>query len=227
MAAGIQVKGDHGVIQIDADYRNLVFISKHTFTTTTGGLIADSSYGSISFTGRTTPVIAIRSTMATTVMAATIGSTSTFYIIAKGPVGQTFTVYLYDVPPPPSAHGVGLQVFDASGNIAFDSNWKPMVVSDAFSVPSSFLTANGSSSWRTIPTGRQWAIVHSANTIRGRAAAPGGMGSVTVIVRGVGFTYSGQTLSMEIYSLFQYSGAPDTDTLGIPGQYLAIDVTNL
>lgn len=232
MPEGIQVIGSHGIVQIDSEYRNLAFLSKHTLTTNLA-LNVDSSQVSLALTGRTTPVVAIRSTMPVIVISVFKPNATdwTFTFIAKGAIGTQFDVYVFDVPPAPPTNGSGLQVFTSTGLCAFDSSRKGMVVVDAWTVPGGgsggYMDHNATYAWRTIPAGRQWGIVHSATAMLALSTDPGGMGAVPVFVRGAGFKYSGQDLSLEVFIAFTYNAAPDTNSGGTTGQYLAVDVTNL
>jgi hypothetical protein len=127
MPAGLQVINDNGIVQIDELYRNLVFIQKWTFST--GG---DHTFTTSA--GRFAPTLVFYSNSVPTIPTAGIlllqstknGDGS--YTYRVNGIGE---VYLFDVPPPPAAHGFGLQVFNAQGNIVFDSSTKPMVVRDS------------------------------------------------------------------------------------------------
>lgn len=118
MTAGIQILNDNGIVQIDENYRNIHLVYKEVFAT--GG---DHT---ITLSGRGSPVCVLYST-----------DTQGIAIMETSVSGSQFTwrvngigeVYIFDVPPIPSDHGSGLQVFDAAGSCAFDSNlevFKPM-----------------------------------------------------------------------------------------------------
>lgn len=117
MTAGLQVHNSSGVLQIDETFKNLVFIQKGTLPAGSPG-----SPGTLTLSGRATPVLVLAgSTPAIIWSVSSSGGTYTYTVY-----GGTDTYYLFDVPPAPSLHGFGLQVFDASGNCAFDSNRKYM-----------------------------------------------------------------------------------------------------
>lgn len=125
MTAGFQCINDNGIVQIDENYRNLVFIQKWVFSTA-----GDHTF--TTGTGRVAPVPVFYSTYAGTSQAnsgiylrqSTNNGNGTWTYTVNG----TGEVHLFDLPPAPAAHGSGLQVFNASGQIVFDSATKPFVV---------------------------------------------------------------------------------------------------
>lgn len=126
MTAGLQVFNSGGVFQIDENYRNLVFIQKYSFATT-----GDHTFTTP--TGRVAPVLAFYSNYAATVLTAgimlkqtTVNADGSYTYRVNG-VGD---VYLFDVPPAPSAHGQGLQVWRSNGQIAYDSGLPALRVRD-------------------------------------------------------------------------------------------------
>lgn len=121
MTAGLQVLNDSGVLQIDETYRNMVVRSHSTFAT-----LGDHT---VSLNPGVSPLVAIRSVAAPGmfVKSATLAGSSWSWVVNG--IGD---VYIFDVPPAPSLHGQGLQVFDGAGNISFDSGYdylKPKFVS--------------------------------------------------------------------------------------------------
>lgn len=120
MTAGLQVWNSGGFVQIDDTYRNLVFIQKFSFTTA-----GDHSF---SVTGRTSPVAVFSTADANGVSVRQVTNPSAGSFTWR--VNGITDVYIFDVPPPASLHGQGLQVFDAAGNLAFDSNFTPLKMVD-------------------------------------------------------------------------------------------------
>lgn len=110
MAHGIEVINDHGTILIDDKYSNLAV--RHQ-----GTLAAGAGLRTVSVPGLNDPVPAIRST-AYSATASRQGSTG--YIWSAG--GAQVHWYVFDTPQ--GSGGYGLQVFTASGQVAFDSNRK-------------------------------------------------------------------------------------------------------
>lgn len=115
MPSGLQVKNDGGDYQIDDTYRNLVLRSKTVFAA--GGDHAVSLASAVS------PVIAMASVDANGMYLASLTVTGGTYDWVVNGVG---TVYVFDAAPAGSLHGLGLQVFDAAGNVAFDSGYDYM-----------------------------------------------------------------------------------------------------
>lgn len=122
MPAGLQIYNDAGFIQIDDSYKNCAFISKGTATTDLDIDSTEPTSGVIlSFTGRTNPMIAFRSSnLLSCIYLNKSGNTYNWYVYVNAPLGTTFTWYLFDDPV---ASGVnsGLQVFTASGVLTFES----------------------------------------------------------------------------------------------------------
>lgn len=117
MPAGLQVINSNGFVQIDENFRNLVFKEKGTFS---GSPYTFTKSGLIS------PVLAFRSTGPTGVgldyISRGAGGAHTWHALDPGFNGDW---WLFDVPTDLGGN-VGLQVFTAAGNLAFDSNRKYM-----------------------------------------------------------------------------------------------------
>ena len=122
MPVGLQSIGDHGAVQIDQDYRNYhlsqvkeVWVGSGSATVDFGGLVApligiyDSGDGACFRTITRT------------------GDYGLFRVFRKSP--GTVKIVVFDLIPPTNT-GCGLQVFDGSGSLVFDSGAKYMRVLD-------------------------------------------------------------------------------------------------
>lgn len=139
MAAGLTVYNTAGTIQIDENYRNMMVANSGTNGTPTA-------------TNISWPLCAIRST--SLVLAYNLTNTSTAsYTVWGGGAGYNW--YVFDLRVTPSTN-VGLQVFNGSGELIFDSGQKPMRIVDYF-------VFNNESEWngvsRTYPAGRTYAVI--------------------------------------------------------------------
>jgi hypothetical protein len=112
MPSGLQVINSNGYVQVDENFRNLVFKEKGTFS--------GSPY-TFSRSGLITPLLAFRSTGATGVGLDYIsrsGGTHTWHALDPGFNGDW---WLFDAPTDLGSN-FGMQVFTAVGALAFDSN---------------------------------------------------------------------------------------------------------
>ena len=145
MTAGIQVKGSHGVLQIDELYKNLSKTAKGTV-----------SGSSLALSGVTTPVLALRTTDTGGVLIGTISISSgtVTYSFRTGPVSTTY--YLFDTPPATALHGFGFQVFTAAGATAFDTSAEYLKIVGQYTLN---YPSGGAYTGVTEPTGKTYAFV--------------------------------------------------------------------
>jgi len=125
--SGLQVLNDAGTFQLDENYRNLVFIEKFLFPTQSISHVFTTSGG------RVAPVLVLYSTYTTLprergigIMSSQNNGNGTWTFEARG-AGE---IYVFDVPPAPTVSGAGLQIFNASAQCAFDSEWQAMKIRD-------------------------------------------------------------------------------------------------
>jgi len=132
MAYGLRVFGDAGNVQLDETYRNFHLIGKGTASTNTSSTQGDSSTGTVTVTGCTIPILAVRcSTHGVTYNVQSVsGSTWTFRVFASGAGFATFEWFCFDMVSQPPSGKWGLRVFNSAGQVTFDSNFKPMRVVD-------------------------------------------------------------------------------------------------
>lgn len=139
MAAGLTVYNTAGTIQIDENYRNMMVANSGT-------------NGAPTATNISWPLCAIRSTSLVLAFNLTNTSTAT-YTVWGGGTGYSW--YVFDLRVTPSTN-VGLQVFNPTGELIFDSGQKPMRIVD-------YLVFNNESEWngqtRTYPAGRTYAVI--------------------------------------------------------------------
>ena len=110
MPAGLQVYGDHGVLQIDELYRNMALRASGTF----------NNNDTVVFANAVMPILAVRTTHsdgALQIGKTMSGSTATFGF--KNPVVNG-NWWIFDVPA--QVANVGFQVFDAAGALVFDTD---------------------------------------------------------------------------------------------------------
>lgn len=165
MTAGLQVRNNAGVLQVDETYVNYVLVASGTSSGATLWYAGGGSnppavyYTDITVTGRTAPMIAIRAGFGVVVLRATVsGGTWTWRILRNGT--SNFDWFVFDLASVESAATFGLEVFNASAQRVYHSSQKPLRVAGEFgygdgdgfaidSVPPVYLTA-----------GRSYAIVH-------------------------------------------------------------------
>lgn len=145
MVWGRRVRNSSNTIQIDSTYKNLTFVQKGTSSFT--GIEA-----LLTFSGRTSPVLAVRATgtsRAMVISCAASGGTFTFRVIGTG----SFTWYLFDIPPSATSIAAWAHVVrdPSTGAITFRSDLRVMkIVGGGSYFPSSgaAVVVNGLSSSR-------------------------------------------------------------------------------
>lgn len=137
MPAGIEVRNDAGVLQIDETYINFTLVSQGTATTSTfyytggGSPGASVYYADVTVTGRTSPMLAIRSSAAVYIERISIsGGSWTWRVLAAS--GVSFDWFCFDLTPAGSLDTFGLEVFNASGVRVFHSSQKPMRIAGEY-----------------------------------------------------------------------------------------------
>lgn len=139
MAAGLTVYNSANTIQIDENYRNLMVLNSGWNGTPTAS-------------GISWPLCAIRST--SLALAYTLTSTSSVsYTVVGG--GSGYNWYVFDLANTPVS-SVGLHVYNASGQLVYDSGRNPMRIVD-YLVFNSEAEFNGAT--RTYPAGRTYAVI--------------------------------------------------------------------
>lgn len=139
MAAGFQVFGDHGGVQIDQNFMNYSLLQK-------GDLYVNTYPGNINYTvlsvNAVAPILCVRNTSGAYVAVAYFtrsGSTFTWRLVASA--ATTITYYVFDQIPNTQA-AVGLTVFDGSGRVTFSSDYDPMRIVAANRIPDTYTSYN-------------------------------------------------------------------------------------
>lgn len=183
MPSGIQVINNAGTILIDENYSNLAVRASGTVTGST------SSTGRLDFavaSGLNAPMFAIAPSAAQFSVLAYRPDTNVIKIQGRDNTQSTnFPYFIFDTPVA-SGLNYGLQVFNASGVLTFDSNLKYARVVDVFG-------GTTEASWagtRTYASGRTYAVVEL-----GRAFT-----KTTENLGGGNYEYIGRRSSLKVVS---------------------------
>lgn len=136
MAFGLRIKNAGGFVQIDDGYRNLMLREKGTLALSTSNpSFSEPIYAGVigPKSGLTMPVLALKPDANTTcgVWYSQLASGNWSWEIdgqSVVPGGGTVDWYIFDVAPAGLPSGYGMWVKDASGNVAFHHEMKPMRV---------------------------------------------------------------------------------------------------
>ena len=230
MPAGFQIIGSSGNVQIDGNYVNLGLIAKGTVTIPAAGSISTSAVNASAITPQivvtgSTPILCI----APKIVRANIGrvqqSGSTFsYTIIGGAssAGETFNWYLFDQMSLTTQGTSGLQVFNASGQIVFNSNANPMRIAAVGQVPNVSLSGNPSTSINA-PTAGTYAACLTQSRMYYQALGAGNFGQL--YGDGVTITSSGSTIGAFLIALPPNNISMSEMTNG--GPILLVDVSGL
>lgn len=145
MAAGFEVKTDTGIVQVDATYKNLALLSKHSVSVTGGsGWLAPYS-ATFTAPAGSNRVFALRSGTPA-VVSRVVGDQVT--IATTSPT--TVEVFVFaDIPATVGASGAALVVYNADGEVTFSSDMRYMRVVGAAMVPG----GTGSFNYSNLPWG--------------------------------------------------------------------------
>lgn len=201
MTYGFRVTGNYG-LQIDDTYHNLMMVAKGATAT----LSSVGAYEDVVYVGSAgcTPVLAISCTSRASIGQVTVsGNTWTWRLfvpytpnsgthdIGNGGVTQTPAAvnwYVFDKPPAAPTSGYGLVVWDASGNVVFDSTRKAMRVVGVLTSPS-IAGYSASASFPTPATftgvsGRAYACVYAGSRYRLHQCLNGGFWRTAYVIDG-------------------------------------------
>lgn len=150
MPAGLEVSNTSGVKMVTQDFKNYHLIETGTFVIPAGG-----SY-TFTRTGRTLPILAIRSTAFVGSSNQTLsgGSLSRTFSVPMGSGAVTVTFWLFDVLASSPAN-FGLEVYNAVGELTYASGSAPLRVVGAVNM-TGFTTTGG-----TYAAGRTYASVQT------------------------------------------------------------------
>lgn len=165
MPAGLQVFNTDNIVQIDDEYSNLKFMNK-------GSVSTSSSVITIDVPSATSPLVAVQLTdngvgnelsRAYVVLRQTVqnGNVWTFtFSIDIGITGQvaTLTYYVFDQIAT-QASNFGLQTFDPSGRLIFDSNDKWLKIASIISSANWSSEGYGNHKFINMGNARSYAVV--------------------------------------------------------------------
>jgi hypothetical protein len=143
MPAGFQLVNAHGMVQVDESYVNLALVAKGVVSIPAGGIGGIHAAPQIHYPG-ISPILCIRPVNTYAFIRRVMKSGSTYsYVINGGfagamngsPLAETFSWYIFDRMSQVPASNSGLQVFNASGELTFSSNSRPMRVVTAGQIP--------------------------------------------------------------------------------------------
>jgi len=125
MAYGIEIYASDGTLQANSEM--ICWFCRKTGTgTTVSRVVGNSSPSSLTVdvSGMTNPIVAIK--MAGYNVAKAGGST----YVTSAPIGTSYTYYIFDYAAslPANAGAYGIEIFNASGQRVFNSNFFPMQV---------------------------------------------------------------------------------------------------
>lgn len=158
MPAGIEIIGDHGSVILDENYSNLALRLKGTATLSSIGTGPRGNSVDIDVTGLglNRPMVAIRCPGPGMVGFGHFSRTGN-RLRFHGTAGQSFTYYVFDTPIMTTTTN-GLKIWNAAGDLVFDSNQKYARVRDV----QNFTTLSGVTGYPrtlTYESGREYAVI--------------------------------------------------------------------
>lgn len=133
MPAGVEIFNDGGFYQIDSTYKNYRLTGILNVTLPGAAQSPPEVFPGVAVTQTLgiNPVLAIRSTVLTSIAMVRTGTINFFQIRLASFDPGTAEVYVFDQTPP-SASSSGLQVYDSVGNLVYDANDKSLRVLDYY-----------------------------------------------------------------------------------------------
>ena len=226
MPAGFQVIGSAGNVQIDGNNINLGLIAKGTVTIPAAGSITSANVSAIQMAPQivvtgSTPILCIAPKIVSATIARVQQNGTTFSYTIAGSAsanGETFNWYLFDKMSLTSQGNSGLQVFNGSGQIVFNSNSSPMRIAGIGQIPGGTIAASpanvqGSGSG-----------VYAACISQGRIDGAWDSFYTHVMLEGVTVNGGGASTSQVLGALIP---AQISSTSSPGGQILLVDVSGL
>ena len=148
MAAGFQIVNANGIVQVDENYVNLGLVAKGTITIPAGGIGGMAAPAQISFTGAS-PILCIRpvSTYAFIRSVTKLGNTFSYTVNGgysgagnTSPTAETFNWYIFDRMSQIAVTNYGIQIYNASGELTFNSSSNPMRIAGVGQTPNAALS---------------------------------------------------------------------------------------
>lgn len=151
MAVGFQVIGDAGNVLVSQDYKNMQMVEKGTITAPGSG--AASYTAGFTRTGLVAPLMFLAGASLATGYACTRNADGSTYFQIIMPLGATVTFYIFDTAAAANPHGA-LQVYNAGGEVVFDSGAKALRIAAQVNVPP------GAGGFTSLTSGRSYAVAH-------------------------------------------------------------------
>ncbi|SEG59261.1 hypothetical protein [Bosea lathyri] len=145
MSAGLQIINDAGTVQIDETYKNLCFRERRAISLSHS---AGNAYHDIVITGRTVLVAMQSQYYAPFLLSTQFDGTNWTYrwgftfLGAGYPSSGTAYLWIFD-DAPPNPDSFGFEVYDAAGELIFQSNAKVLKISGVRGNASGFAGAAG------------------------------------------------------------------------------------
>lgn len=223
MAAGIEIRNSNSNLVIDGDFQNLALSSKFSVTCS----VPDYAGYRGTFTAPANALVAVSDPKVSVLLVSRSGGSYKYHLIR--PTVGAATVYVF-APLTSTPSTFGMQVFNESGSLVFDSGFKYLRVLDILNNPNLGPAAGGSGTGET----RYYAgvgalaVVHSSpffygvdDTFQGDIRFYSEFASV-VSISGSQVNFFADTVYMHEYHS-TYPIYPQVSG-GIP-QFLVIDVT--
>ena len=231
MPAGFQTFNETGNVQIDANFKNMEFRSKGTFsiapTNAPNGGGVTSTY-TVRFTGQA-PILAIVCSSYCYVGTYIEGAETLFVIVNAENATITGEYFIFDVADNTQSSNSGLQVFNELGQLVFDANKRYMKVLDyyeAVGVTQVQTRSYGGKkiAWVMTDYGYTWSVLGPPND-------PGSTTYRMIINMTDCATTSNSTMQVYRRTMYVNTRAPyrpeyQGKTEG-PSRWLVLDVTNL
>ncbi len=228
MPVGFQSIGDSGTVQIDSDFKNYTLASSGTLTLSSANAVKSIWGAMLTVTG-VAPIVAFNRLRLFVYRVQQSGNSWTYHFVGltspelTNPA--TFNYYVFDVGYSGSGNNVGLQLFDTTGNLTFDSNATqfPNVVGTRSELPT------GSNVTLTFPTGSNIAVVQAQmGWYTSGGAGPGWVDQWVMWVQAQG---NSVVLNKRVWFTTTTSGVAETPFStfykNIPSIFLFIDVSSL
>lgn len=229
MVAGLQIKNDAYILQIDQDYKNLGLVAKATVATDTllYAISPYSSYKTVALPGGlVNPVVAFSSTSPCIVMDQDDTAIS---LLCQGPIGTSVTYYVFaEVPTTAPAHGAGLVVFLGSGEVAYSSEFPYLRVLTTITTSAGSLNGGtGNIAASGSFTGKTVAVVQNSGSFAQHTnGGSGGAGTVPATAYGAGaYVPTGPYVQVDCIKVFGFGSVTGWHQDGPDGAWLVIDVT--
>lgn len=220
MSAGLEIYNQAGVLQISQDNKNFHLRQKGSVACntawTSGGLTKYTA--TITYAGGTAPMIAIATDDGTALGRACVyeqtlsGSTWTFKVVCLN-AGQVVDYWIFDAGIAPAVT-VGLEVFNAAGELAYHTELGPLRIAGAVG--------------DTLAAGRDYAVIQSTSAWTITEALIGG-GNTRHQARLPGVRVSGDAVSVSgmLVESYTFPGSPGPGYTPPESVKLVADITYL